>query len=62
MKTSVNKLIKYFDNRPPGIYKADYLYALYERMENDGENAPPAPELPDWCNGIYIIFFLFHKC
>ncbi|XP_063299635.1 mRNA-capping enzyme isoform X2 [Pelobates fuscus] len=34
--------------RPPGIYKADYLKELFQRY-GDIEDAPPPPELPDWC-------------
>ncbi|KAM4772229.1 mRNA-capping enzyme [Rhinophrynus dorsalis] len=34
--------------RPPGIYKADYLKELFHRF-GDIEDAPPPPELPDWC-------------
>ncbi|KAG8444777.1 hypothetical protein GDO86_009810 [Hymenochirus boettgeri] len=34
--------------RPPGIYKADYLKELFRRY-GDIEDAPPPPELPDWC-------------
>ncbi|XP_068216244.1 mRNA-capping enzyme isoform X2 [Palaemon carinicauda] len=36
--------------REPGIYKGDYLRSLYERSGDDPNEAPPAPELPDWCN------------
>ncbi|XP_076036152.1 mRNA-capping enzyme-like isoform X2 [Oratosquilla oratoria] len=35
--------------RPPGIYKGDYLTALFERMGDDVSDAPPPPQLPDWC-------------
>jgi len=35
-------------SRPPGIYKGDYLKELFRRY-GDLEDAPPAPELPDWC-------------
>lgn len=34
--------------RPPGIYKQDYIQELYQRYD-DPDDAPPAPELPDWC-------------
>lgn len=34
--------------REPGIYKEGYLKDLYKRYA-DEEDAPPAPELPDWC-------------
>ncbi|XP_053316627.1 mRNA-capping enzyme [Spea bombifrons] len=34
--------------RPPGIYKGDYLKELFQRF-GDVEDAPPPPELPDWC-------------
>lgn len=33
--------------RPPGIYKGDYLKELFARY--GGGDAPPPPELPDWC-------------
>ncbi|CAG0898456.1 unnamed protein product [Darwinula stevensoni] len=36
------------ENRPPGIYKGDYLQELFRRYA-DVEDAPPAPALPDWC-------------
>ncbi|XP_045584174.1 mRNA-capping enzyme [Procambarus clarkii] len=35
--------------REPGIYKGDYIRALYERCGDDVNDAPPPPELPDWC-------------
>lgn len=34
--------------RPPGIYKEDYIRELYRRYD-DEEDAPPPPEMPDWC-------------
>ncbi|XP_043219456.1 mRNA-capping enzyme-like isoform X1 [Amphibalanus amphitrite] len=34
--------------RPPGIYKKDYIDELFRRY-GDVEDAPDAPELPDWC-------------
>lgn len=34
--------------RPPGIYKDEYIKELFARYE-DVEDAPPAPELPEWC-------------
>uniref|UniRef100_A0A8D0G5D8 mRNA-capping enzyme n=1 Tax=Sphenodon punctatus TaxID=8508 RepID=A0A8D0G5D8_SPHPU len=34
--------------RPPGIYKADYLKELFRRY-GDVDDAPPPPELPEWC-------------
>ncbi|XP_073531794.1 mRNA-capping enzyme isoform X3 [Phyllobates terribilis] len=34
--------------RPPGIYKADYIRELFQRY-GDVEDAPPPPELPEWC-------------
>ena len=34
--------------RPPGIYKDDYIKELFTRF-GDIEDAPPAPEKPDWC-------------
>ena len=35
--------------RPPGIYKAGYLKELWERFGGGAEDAPNAPELPEWC-------------
>ncbi|KAG7157861.1 mRNA-capping enzyme-like, partial [Homarus americanus] len=35
--------------REPGIYKGDYIRTLYERSGDDPNEAPPPPELPDWC-------------
>lgn len=35
--------------RQPGIYKADYLKDIYVRYGEDAEDAPPAPDLPEWC-------------
>ena len=36
--------------REPGIYKESYLKDIYRRYSDGGEeDAPPAPELPDWC-------------
>lgn len=37
------------DSRPPGIYKEDYLRALFERYDNVNDT-PMAPALPDWCD------------
>lgn len=34
--------------RSPGIYKSDYLKELFRRY-GEVDDAPPAPELPDWC-------------
>lgn len=34
--------------RPPGIYKKDYLEELFKRY-GDISEMPPVPELPDWC-------------
>ena len=36
--------------RPPGIYKGGYLRELF-KIYDDEDDAPPAPILPDWCNG-----------
>ncbi|XP_030079530.1 mRNA-capping enzyme isoform X1 [Drosophila hydei] len=35
-------------SRPPGIYKQDYINELFRRYE-DEEDAPQAPEQPNWC-------------
>lgn len=43
---AVNEFIK---ARPPGIYKEDYLKEIYKRYSGDPDEAPPAPELPEWC-------------
>lgn len=51
MDCSVEAALKAFaEARPPGIYKEDYIKELFRRYE-DEEDATPAPELPDWCNG-----------
>ncbi|XP_066533828.1 mRNA-capping enzyme [Hoplias malabaricus] len=34
--------------RSPGIYKGDYLKELFRRY-GDVDDAPPAPQLPEWC-------------
>ncbi|XP_013774740.1 mRNA-capping enzyme-like [Limulus polyphemus] len=34
--------------RPPGIYKADYLYELFRRY-GDPADTPSPPQLPSWC-------------
>ncbi|XP_071480898.1 mRNA-capping enzyme-like [Diadema antillarum] len=36
--------------RPPGIYKGDYIQELFNRY-GDIQEAPPPPDLPDWCVG-----------
>jgi mRNA-capping enzyme len=35
--------------RKPGIYKEAYLKELFRRYAGDPDDAPPAPELPEWC-------------
>jgi len=35
--------------REPGIYKESYLKEIYKRYSGDESDAPPPPELPDWC-------------
>nr|CAH7754788.1 unnamed protein product [Callosobruchus chinensis] len=35
--------------RPVGIYKEDYIVELYRRYD-DVEDAPPPPNLPEWCS------------
>ena len=48
---SVDAALRVFQAaRPPGIYKAHYIIDLFERY-GDKADAPPAPELPDWCYG-----------
>jgi len=37
----------YVFNRPPGIYKADYIEELFQRY-GDVADAPAVPDLPDW--------------
>ncbi|XP_071141438.1 mRNA-capping enzyme-like isoform X5 [Mytilus edulis] len=39
----------YATQRPPGIYKQDYLKELFSRY-GDVDDTPPAPPLPAWCN------------
>lgn len=53
-------LAEFTRNRPPGIYKQDYLEELYRRFD-DVDETPPAPNLPDWCNG-NIIFIYSQRC
>lgn len=49
MDCSVEAALRAFASaRPPGIYKEDYIKELYRRYD-DIEDAPAAPELPDWC-------------
>lgn len=46
---SVEAALAVFANaRPPGIYKQDYINELFRRYE-DEEDAPQAPEQPNWC-------------
>ncbi|XP_077869610.1 mRNA-capping enzyme-like [Saccoglossus kowalevskii] len=42
-------VVSFTQARPPGIYKAHYILELFSRY-GDKEDAPAAPELPDWCN------------
>lgn len=41
--------------RPPGIYKQDYINELFKRYgdvdEDEKDDIPLAPELPEWCHG-----------
>lgn len=47
---SVDAAVNYFSScRPPGIYKGQYLKDLFERYGGGPQDAPNAPELPDWC-------------
>ncbi|CAK1549641.1 unnamed protein product [Leptosia nina] len=47
---SIDAALKAFANeRPPGIYKPDYLLELYKRYD-DESMTPEAPMRPDWCN------------
>lgn len=49
MDCSVEAALDVFANaRPPGIYKQDYINELFRRYE-DEEDAPQAPEQPNWC-------------
>lgn len=49
MDWSVEAAINAFSKeRPPGIYKDDYLLELFTRY-GDKQDTPPAPVLPDWC-------------
>jgi len=46
----VEAAVDYFAKcRPPGIYKGHYIKELYGRYGANPNEAPPAPELPDWC-------------
>ncbi|XP_054157712.1 mRNA-capping enzyme-like [Oppia nitens] len=46
---SVEAAVNAFANsRPPGIYKESYLRELFRRY-GDEEDAPSAPQRPDWC-------------
>ncbi|XP_068159190.1 mRNA-capping enzyme [Drosophila tropicalis] len=46
---SVEAALAVFANaRPPGIYKQDYINELFRRYD-DEEDAPAAPEQPNWC-------------
>lgn len=48
-------LMAFAQARPPGIYKGDYIKELFRRYD-DEDDAPPAPELPDWCYGMCLSF------
>lgn len=39
---------EFSNNRPPGIYKDDYIQELYRRYEPDSDPISAAPR-PDWC-------------
>ena len=41
--------------REPGIYKQDYLDDLHRRFGDATEEAPQAPELPEWCYGKFTL-------
>lgn len=47
---TISQFLQYlnFVLRPVGIYKEDYIQELYRRYD-DVDDAPPAPNLPDWC-------------
>lgn len=48
---SVDAAVTLFSQgRPPGIYKGDYIQELFHRY-GDVTEAPPPPDLPDWCIG-----------
>ncbi|XP_030830512.1 mRNA-capping enzyme [Strongylocentrotus purpuratus] len=48
---SVDAAVSLFaQGRPPGIYKGDYIQELFDRY-GDVSEAPPPPDLPDWCVG-----------
>lgn len=47
---SIDMAVNEFSSaREPGIYKESYLKEIYKRYGGDEDDAPPAPELPDWC-------------
>ncbi|XP_075940884.1 mRNA-capping enzyme [Anarhichas minor] len=49
MDWSVEAAVAAFSQaRAPGIYKGEYLKELFRRY-GDEEDAPPAPQLPEWC-------------
>jgi len=41
--------VNFAQSRTPGIYKGHYLQELWERYGSGGLDAPPPPELPEWC-------------
>ncbi|KAK2156753.1 hypothetical protein LSH36_206g04070 [Paralvinella palmiformis] len=47
-RISNSNFILAVEERPPGIYKDDYLLELFTRY-GDKQDTPPAPVLPDWC-------------
>ena len=42
-------VVEFAKQRPPGIYKAEYIEELFQRY-GDVSDAPAVPDLPDWCN------------
>ena len=50
-----NNVGYHWQERPPGIYKDDYLLELFTRY-GDKQDTPPAPVLPDWCTGQLKVF------
>lgn len=47
MQHLLNTINLFWKNRPPGIYKEDYIIDLFQ-LYGDVDDAPPAPALPMW--------------
>lgn len=61
MDCAIETALQEFSNaRQPGIYKQDYLDELFRRY-GDIDDTPPAPILPDWCNGKFLLKKLLYR-